>query len=133
MPYVSAFDRDAAPHRRRPQARPANKEGEQGRRRINQLTRYGTVLLAIVQSLFIAQYVESLSGSGHDVVVDPGWGFRLMTIITLTTARRSSCGSVSRSPIEASARLLDDHLRRHRRGHADALTQLDRSQGLPAG
>src|SRR3954452_20116008 len=61
-----------------------NKEGEQGRRGINQFTRSGTILLARAQSLFIAQYVESLSGSGHDVVTDPGWSFRILTIITLT-------------------------------------------------
>src|SRR5213595_3409118 len=48
-----------------------NKEGEQGRRRINQLTRYGTVLVASVQSWFIATYVESLSKGGAEVVAHP--------------------------------------------------------------
>jgi preprotein translocase subunit SecY len=62
-----------------------NKEGEQGRRKINQYTRYGTILLAAVQSYFIARYCESLSKNGAEVVVDPGMGFRLMTILTLTT------------------------------------------------
>jgi preprotein translocase subunit SecY len=85
MPYVSASIVMQLLTVVVPKLDQLNKEGEQGRRRINQLTRYGTVLLAIVQSLFIAQYVESLSGSGHDVVVDPGWGFRLMTIMTLTS------------------------------------------------
>ena len=41
-----------------------NKEGEQGRRKINQLTRYGTVLVAIVQSWFAASYVQGLGGHG---------------------------------------------------------------------
>ena len=62
-----------------------NKEGEQGRRRINQLTRYGTVLVAIVQSWFAASYVESLSRGGAEVVADPGLGFHLLTVITMTT------------------------------------------------
>src|SRR5688572_10801957 len=62
-----------------------NKEGEQGKRRINQLTRYGTVLVAIVQSWFAASYVESLSRGGADVVVDPGLGFHLLTVVTMTT------------------------------------------------
>jgi preprotein translocase subunit SecY len=62
-----------------------NKEGEQGRRRINQLTRYGTILVAVVQSWFIATYVESLSKGGAEVVADPGLAFRLLTVLTLTT------------------------------------------------
>src|SRR4051812_30296697 len=62
-----------------------NKEGEQGRQRINQLTRYGTILVGVVQSWFIATYVESLSKGGAEVVAHPGMGFRLMTVLTLTT------------------------------------------------
>ena len=61
-----------------------NKEGEQGRQRINQLTRYGTILVGSVQSWFIATYAESLAKSGHEVVVAPGLGFRLLTVLTLT-------------------------------------------------
>jgi preprotein translocase subunit SecY len=61
-----------------------NKEGEQGRRRINQLTRYGTIVVGAVQSWFIATYAESLAKSGHEVVVSPGLGFRLLTVLTLT-------------------------------------------------
>src|SRR5438270_7359168 len=62
-----------------------NKEGEQGRRRINQLTRYGTILVAAIQAWFIATYVESLSKGGAEVVVHPGLGFRILTVLTLTT------------------------------------------------
>ena len=62
-----------------------NKEGEQGRRRINQLTRYGTILVGAVQAWFIATYVESLSKGGAEVVAQPGLGFRLLTVLTLTT------------------------------------------------
>ena len=62
-----------------------NKEGEQGRQRINQLTRYGTVLIACVQSWFAASYVESLSRGGAEVVSNPGLTFHLLTLITMTT------------------------------------------------
>ena len=62
-----------------------NKEGEQGRQKINQITRYGTIIVSAVQSWFIATYVESLSKGGAEVVVHPGLGFRLLTVLTLTT------------------------------------------------
>jgi len=62
-----------------------NKEGEQGRRRINQLTRYGTILVSAVQSWFLATWVEGLSKSGHEIVAAPGLGFRILTVLTLTT------------------------------------------------
>ena len=61
-----------------------NKEGEQGRRRINQLTRYGTILVGVVQSWFIATYAESLSKGGAEVVGHPGLAFRIETVLTLT-------------------------------------------------
>ena len=61
------------------------KEGELGRRKITQYTRYGTVLLSIIQGLGIAFYLESLkSNLGDAAVASPGWGFRLMTILSLT-------------------------------------------------
>jgi preprotein translocase subunit SecY len=62
-----------------------NKEGEQGRRRINQYTRYFTIVVACVQAWFIASYVENLSKGGAEVVAEPGLGFRLITVLTLTT------------------------------------------------
>jgi preprotein translocase subunit SecY len=66
------------------------KEGEQGQRKINQYTRYGTILLAMFQSFGIAMSLEALNnqdtvGATGDVVTHAGWGFRLMTMITLTT------------------------------------------------
>jgi preprotein translocase subunit SecY len=63
------------------------KEGEAGQRKINQYTRYGTVVISIVQSTGLALYFEGLNGTTQygDVVRDPGWGFRLMTVISLTT------------------------------------------------
>jgi preprotein translocase subunit SecY len=63
-----------------------SKEGELGRRKITQYTRYGTVGLSLVQSFFIAVGLESIQApGGGSVVFDPGWHFRLMTVITLTT------------------------------------------------
>ncbi|NOY89728.1 MAG: preprotein translocase subunit SecY [Deltaproteobacteria bacterium] len=63
------------------------KEGEAGQRKINQYTRYGTVMLSIVQGFGIAMYLEGLNGSSSygDVVANPGWIFRIITIISLTT------------------------------------------------
>jgi preprotein translocase subunit SecY len=62
-----------------------SKEGELGRRKITQYTRYGTVVLSIVQSLFISMGLETITTGSGSVVFDPGWAFRLMTVITLTT------------------------------------------------
>ncbi len=64
-----------------------SKEGELGRRKITQYTRYGTILLSLVQSLGIAFFLESASNvpGGYALVDSPGWGFRLMTVLTLTT------------------------------------------------
>ncbi len=60
------------------------KEGELGRRKITQYTRYGTVLLSAIQGYGIATYLESLrAASGVSVVADPGWGFRLLTMTSL--------------------------------------------------
>ncbi len=61
------------------------KEGEAGRKKITQYTRYGTVLLSIIQGFGISVGLEKMTGpAGSPVVIAPGWGFRLMTIITLT-------------------------------------------------
>jgi len=85
MPYVSASIVIQLLTVVVPKLDQLNKEGEEGRRRINQLTRYGTILLAAVQGYFIAQYLESLSSRGSEVVADPGWAFRLLTVLSLTT------------------------------------------------
>ncbi|HEX5475799.1 MAG TPA: preprotein translocase subunit SecY [Vicinamibacterales bacterium] len=64
-----------------------SKEGELGQRKITQYTRYGTILLSVVQSLGIAIYLEHQTNiaGGLPLVYSPGWGFRLMTVLTLTT------------------------------------------------
>lgn len=62
-----------------------SKEGESGRKKIIQYTRYGTILLSVVQAMGISVGLESMRGpAGELVVPSPGWGFRVMTIITLT-------------------------------------------------
>ncbi|MBF0189883.1 MAG: preprotein translocase subunit SecY [Magnetococcales bacterium] len=68
-----------------PKLEAIKKEGEQGRRKINQYTRYGTVVLSIFQGFGIAYGLESMQAGGLGVVVDPGWSFRIMTVITLTS------------------------------------------------
>ncbi len=80
MPYISAsiiiqLMTSVSPHLEQ-----LKKEGEQGRKKINQYTRYGTVLLAALQSYGIAVGLEGQPG----LVVDPGMFFRLSTVITLT-------------------------------------------------
>jgi preprotein translocase subunit SecY len=67
-----------------PQLEALKKEGEQGRKKINQYTRYGTIGLAMFQSFLIATALESGS-FGEGAVIDPGWSFRLMCVVTLTT------------------------------------------------
>jgi preprotein translocase subunit SecY len=63
-----------------------SKEGELGRRKITQYTRYGTVLLSIVQSLGIAVYLEKMTlGQQFQIVENPGIPFKMMTVLTLTT------------------------------------------------
>jgi preprotein translocase subunit SecY len=64
-----------------------SKEGELGRRKITQYTRYGTIFLSIIQALGIAYFLErntNIAG-GLPLVYDPGWSFRMMTVLTLTT------------------------------------------------
>jgi preprotein translocase subunit SecY len=62
-----------------------SKEGELGRRKITQWTRYGTVILSIVQSLGISFWLEKLTLTGYHIVDHPGFAFRILTAMTLTT------------------------------------------------
>ena len=64
-----------------------SKEGELGRRKITQYTRYGTILLCVVQGMAIALFLERQTNiaGGLPLVYSPGLGFRLMTVLTLTT------------------------------------------------
>ena len=85
MPYISAsiilqLLTVAVPHLDR-----LSKEGESGRKKITQYTRYGTVILSIIQGFGISIGLESMSApGGAPVVAYPGWSFRLMAVLTLT-------------------------------------------------
>jgi preprotein translocase subunit SecY len=71
-----------------PKLEQIQKEGEIGRRRLNQYTRYGCIVLATIQSFFIARWLISNNtayGQLGEVVPDPGWHFYLLTMISLTT------------------------------------------------
>jgi preprotein translocase subunit SecY len=61
------------------------KEGEAGRRKITQYTRYGTVALALFQALGIAIALEGQQAGGLPVVIDPGIGFKVVTVVTLVS------------------------------------------------
>ncbi len=64
----------------------AKEGGEEGRRKIIQYTRYGTIVLSIIQTFFIALWLENPNAfNGMVIVPNPGWGFRFMTMLTLTT------------------------------------------------
>ncbi|MCP4683746.1 MAG: preprotein translocase subunit SecY [Desulfobacterales bacterium] len=85
MPYISAsiileLMTVAVPHLEK-----LKKEGEQGRKKIIQYTRYGTVILSIIQGFGIAVGLENMTSPGGAMIVPAGgWGFRLLTVITLT-------------------------------------------------
>jgi preprotein translocase subunit SecY len=85
MPYINAaiimeLLKAVIPHLER-----LAKEGEVGRKKLTQYTRYGTIVIAIIQSLGISYGLENMtSPAGAPIVLNPGWPFRLMTVITLT-------------------------------------------------
>jgi preprotein translocase subunit SecY len=85
MPYISAsiileLLTVVVPHLEK-----LKKEGEQGRKKITQYARYGTIVLSAVQGFGISLGLENMqSPTGALVVPDPGWSFRLMTVLTLT-------------------------------------------------
>lgn len=88
MPYVSASIILSLMTVVVPHLDELRKEGEAGHRKINQYTRYGTVILSCIQGFGIALFLEGLNSSESqygDVVGSPGWGFRLLTVISLTT------------------------------------------------
>jgi preprotein translocase subunit SecY len=85
MPYISASIIMQMMSSVIPSLEQLKKEGEQGRRKITQYTRYGTVLLAAFQGLGIAIAVESQSAGGSQVVLTPGIGFKVTTVLTLMT------------------------------------------------
>lgn len=83
MPYISASIIMQLLGSMLPALEQMKKEGEQGRKKMNQYTRYGTVLLAAIQSYFLAVGLENMTGSMGSAVIDPGMFFRISTVITL--------------------------------------------------
>jgi preprotein translocase subunit SecY len=84
MPYISASIIVQLMTAVSPTLEALKKEGESGRKKINQYQRYLTVLLAMFQSFGISVGLEGMSGSAGHAVIDPGLFFRLTTVITLT-------------------------------------------------
>ncbi len=86
MPYISASIIFQLLTVVIPQLEALSKEGESGRRKITQYTRYATVVLAIIQGLFISVGLEGMNApDGGMIVINAGWGFRVMTVLTLTS------------------------------------------------
>ena len=87
MPYISASIIIQLMGMVYPPIAELRKEGEQGRRRIDQYTRYGTIALSLFQGFGVSKMLEGLSSSesGAGIVTHPGIAFQLMTMVTLTT------------------------------------------------
>ncbi len=87
MPYISASIILQLLTVVSPYLEKLSREGELGRRKITQYTRYGTLLLSVIQAASIAIFLERQTdvAGGLPLVYSAGWGFRLMTILTLTT------------------------------------------------
>ena len=84
MPYISASIIMQLMTTVSPQLEQLKKEGEQGRKKINQYTRYGTVVLATIQAYGISVGLEGMAGASGSAVIDPGTFFRITTVVTLT-------------------------------------------------
>ena len=85
MPYISASIIMQLLSVVDPKLKQLKKEGETGRRKITQYTRYGTVILATFQAFGVAIALEGQQAIGPAVVMDPGIGFRVVAITTLVT------------------------------------------------
>ncbi len=85
MPYISASIIMQLMTAISPSMEQLKKEGESGTKKINQYTRYLTVLITVMQAYGIAVGLEAMSSGGSSsVVMDPGWFFRFTTVVTLT-------------------------------------------------
>ena len=116
MPYISASIIMQLMTTVSPHIAQLKKEGEAGRKKMNQYTRYGTVVLAALQGYGIAVGLEGFSGCSGGAVIDPGMFFRLTTVVTLTggdhlpdVAGRTDYGA------RRGQRHFADYSRRHRR------------------
>ncbi|GIW47342.1 MAG: protein translocase subunit SecY [Deltaproteobacteria bacterium] len=84
MPYITSSIIMSLLVKAFPTLEAIQKEGEAGRRKINQYSRYGTVLISCIQGFMLAVTLEGGLGIGASVVREPGWMFRITTVITLT-------------------------------------------------
>lgn len=86
MPYISASIILQLLGSMVPYLQKLQKEGQEGQKKINQYSRYGTVLLSLMQAYGISVWLESIRDElGRSAVIDPGFGFKLLTMITMTT------------------------------------------------
>lgn len=85
MPYISASIIMQLLTVVEPRLKALKKEGEAGRRKITQYTRYGTVVLALFQAFGVAIALESQQAAGMSVVMSPGAGFKIIAVSTLVT------------------------------------------------
>jgi preprotein translocase subunit SecY len=85
MPYISASIIMQLLGTVVPYFQKLQKEGEEGRRKITQYTRYGTVLISAVQAIATSLFLESINIGGRYAVTNPGMGFRLLTMLTFTS------------------------------------------------
>jgi preprotein translocase subunit SecY len=85
MPYISASIIMQLMAEMVPQLKRVKDEGQTGRNRITQYTRYLTIVIALVQSFGMAASMEQMRVGPGNVVIDPGWSFRLLTMLTMTS------------------------------------------------
>ncbi|MFQ5659549.1 MAG: preprotein translocase subunit SecY [Gammaproteobacteria bacterium] len=85
MPYISASIILQLLSYIDPKLKQLRKEGESGRRKITQYTRYGTVVLAVFQAIGVSIALERQQAAGLPVVIDPGMGFRIISVTSLVT------------------------------------------------
>lgn len=84
MPYITASIIIQLLAEMEPRLKRIKDEGQAGRNRLTQYTRYLTIVIAVVQSTAIATGLEQMTVGASSVVLNPGWGFRVMTAITMT-------------------------------------------------
>ncbi len=85
MPYISASIIIQLLGAVIPYFQRLQKEGEEGRKKITQYTRYGTLAISLANAFGVAIFLESLNVNGVSAVINPGWGFRFITMISMAT------------------------------------------------
>ncbi len=84
MPYITASIVMQLLAEMMPALKRVKEEGQQGQQKINQYTRYLTLVIAVVQSAFMGRGMEQMQVEGMNVVIDPGWTFRFLFVVTMT-------------------------------------------------